>query len=134
MIGLHANVLVRYLMIDPDEPGQSQLARSTVESALERSEPIFVSNIVMCESVWAWMQIYKITRQGVSNALGWILEEPLIKLESHSMVSRAAQMFRTDSVDLADLMIVTTGQESGCKTTYTFDKAASKVAGFSLLK
>lgn len=134
MIGLDANVLVRYLMIDPDEPGQSQLARSTVELALERGEPLFVSNIVLCESVWAWMQIYKVTRQGVSNALDWILEQPLIKVESHSTVSRAAQMFKRCTVDFADLMIVTTSEESGCNTTYTFDKAASKIEGFSLLK
>ena len=134
MIGLDTYVLVRYFLVDPEQPEQSRLARMTIETALDRGEALFLSNIVLCEAVWVWMQIYKVSREGVQVALHWLLEQPLIELEFPSYIARTVQLFGDSNADFADALILTTHSEAGCVTTYTFDKSAGKLDGFSLLE
>jgi predicted nucleic-acid-binding protein len=50
MIGLHTNILVRYLT--QDDPVQSRKATEIIERRLTEEQPGFVSIVAMVETVW----------------------------------------------------------------------------------
>ncbi len=50
MIGLDANILVRYFT--QDDPVQAALATEVIEQRLSADEPGFISTVAMAETVW----------------------------------------------------------------------------------
>jgi len=57
MIALDTNVLVRFLVEDDEK--QSQKATRLIRNAQKRGEPLFISDIVMCEVVWVLSTSYR---------------------------------------------------------------------------
>lgn len=56
MIALDTNLLVRFLV--EDDKAQSAKAARLVESAVARNQTLFVSDIVLCETVWVLLSAY----------------------------------------------------------------------------
>ena len=134
MIGVDTNVLARYFAADEDHLEQTALARHIIDGTFHRGEALFVSDIVLCETVWVLLRSFKLRKEAVLKALDWILEQPLCRLEAHVAVAKAIERYRASNADFADFLIASAGSEAGCATTFTFDKAAGAIEGFSLVK
>ena len=103
MIGLDANVLVRYLVED-DDP-QSRAADRFVEEALNRGESLFVNQIVLCEVVWVLSRAYGFTRKEVAQALEMILYARQFEIEAKDRVVRGLREYGKGKADFADYLI-----------------------------
>jgi len=134
VIGIDTNVQARYFEADKDHREQTRLARVTIDTAFNRSEAIFISNIALFETVWVLLRSFKVKKEAILRALDWVLSQPLFKLEAHSAVAEATDQYRQSNADFSDLLIVGSCAAAGCSVTYTFDKTASKLEGFSLLE
>ncbi len=130
MTGLDTNVLVRYIM--QDDAKQSPKATQLVES-LTREEPGFVALVSVVELVWVLTSCYGLTRAQLSQALVALLHARQLVVDQADQVVRALRVFSASSADFADCLIERTATHAGCTRTLTFDTAAAKTAGMTLV-
>lgn len=131
MIGLDTNVLVRYFA--QDDRAQSALANRAF-AGLSKAAPGFISLIVLCELVWVLEDVYAMKKPKLVEILRTLLESDELMIESKPLAWQAFRHFSEASLDFSDALIVEIGKDAGCIHTLTFDKAAAKTAGFTLLK
>ncbi len=130
MIGLDTNVLVRYLAGDPKSELQVIQSVERVDRALEEEEPIFLNQIVICETVWVLLFRYKVPKRKLIESLECLFLHPGFVFENRGLLIRALELFRERKVDFADTLIALVNSQQGCRTTYSFDKQAIRQLEF----
>ncbi len=131
MIGLDTNVLVRYIM--QDDARQSPKANKLIES-LTADEPGFVPLVAVVELVWVLSSSYDLTRAQVAQALESLLRTKEMIVDRADHVMKAVRVFNAGSADFADALIERIASSAGCSRTMTFDVAATKAAGMTLIQ
>jgi len=130
MIGLDTNVLVRYIM--QDDPKQTPLATRLVES-LSIQERGFIPLIAVAELTWVLASAYDLDRNQLVAAFESILRTKELSVERAETVWRALRTFKVSTADFADCLIAASATAAGCEKTVTFDRAAAKSGGMTLL-
>lgn len=131
MIGLDTNVLVRYIMQDDDK--QAAKATKLVES-LSAAAPGFITLVSVVELVWVLSSCYDLSRLQIAQALEVILRSKQLVVDQSEHVVRALRAFSTGGADFADCLIERMAASAGCAQTMTFDNAAAKTAGMTLIQ
>ena len=131
MIGLDANILVRYLT--QDDPKQAALANRLIEETLSAEHPGFVSTVALVELVWVLESGYGCDRAQISTVLERLLRAKPLVVERAEVAWQAARLFAAGKADFADCMIERAGHADACDHTLTFDRLAAKGAGMRLL-
>ncbi|WP_290906079.1 type II toxin-antitoxin system VapC family toxin [Aquabacterium sp.] len=131
MIGLDTNVLVRYIM--QDDAKQAAKATKLIES-LSPEDPGFVTLVSVIELVWVLSSCFDLTREQISQALDALLRAKQLVVDQADQVVRALRIYSSRSADFADCLIERTASSAGCAKTMTFDVAASKQAGMTLIQ
>lgn len=129
MIAVDTNILARYLVEDDAE--QTAIATAIVERAIESDEPLFVTQIVLCELVWVLSFAYRFKRADILNVLQSLRRGTHVRLEGADEVRRATESFAAGRGDFADYLIAEHAVASGCSTVVTFDRALHRDARFS---
>lgn len=129
MIALDTNVLVRFLVVDDEE--QSRRAAALVQGAVERGEELFLSDIVMCETVWVLARAYGLSRGKIAEALGRLLRARSVVFDSSDRLARALEAYRNGPGDFADYVIREQARAAGAAAVATFDRALAGERGFS---
>ena len=130
MIGLDTNVLVRYIMQDDDK--QSALATRLVES-LSVESPGFVPLVSVVELAWVLSSAYALDRGQVVQAFESLLRTKEIAVERAEIVWKALRVFQGANADFADCLIERSAAVAGCDRTMTFDRAAARSCGMTLV-
>lgn len=131
MIGLDTNVVLRYLL--RDDPRQTALVADLIENQLSTEERGFISLVVTAEIVWNLISNYDFTRDEVIGALDRLLSIHSLQLQSDTEISEAVEIMRRNPASFPDALINALAKAEGCTTTYTFDRKASRLPGFTLL-
>jgi len=131
MIGLDTNVLVRYIM--QDDVKQSAKATALMES-LEVDRPGFIGVVTIVELYWVLTSCYELTNEQVRQALDLLLRTRQLVVDCADQVLRALKVFEAGKADFADCLIERTATSVGCKQTMTFDVAAARHAGMTLIR
>ena len=131
MIGLDANVLVRYIM--QDDVKQTAKATTLIES-LSAAAPGFITLVSVIELVWVLSACYDLSRAQVAQALEIILRSKQLIVDQAEHVVRALRVFSAGNADFADCLIERMAASAGCAQTMTFDSAAAKTAGMTLIR
>lgn len=132
MIGIDANVLVRYLT--GDDPRQSAAAERFLKRTCSTKDPGWIGVVVLCELVWVLQRGYGYPRSKIAAVLAQLLQTADLEIESKRCVRKALRDYGASNVDFADALIARTNTEAGAAETWTFDKKAAKLPGFRLLK
>jgi predicted nucleic-acid-binding protein len=130
MIGLDTNVLVRYIM--QDDPVQSALATSLIES-LTVDKIGYITMVSVVEIYWVLKSSYGLTGPQIARALEAILRTRQLLVERPDQVARALRVFENGRADFADCLIERSATSAGCTQVMTFDVAAAKHAGMTLV-
>ena len=130
MTGLDTNVLVRYIM--QDDAKQALKASKLVES-LSQDKPGFVTLVSVVELVWVLSSCFDLTREQIAQVFDALLRTKQLVVDQADQVVRALRTYRSGSADFADCLIERTAWSAGCAKTMTFDVAASKHAGMTLI-
>ncbi len=130
MIGLDTNVLVRHIM--QDDPRQSPKATRLVEGR-SADDPAFVPLVTVVELVWVLSSSYSLDRQQVASALDLLLRSKEIVVDRADQVLQALRRFKSGSADFADCLIERIAHGAGYTKTMSFDVAAVKSAGMTLI-
>jgi predicted nucleic-acid-binding protein len=131
MIGLDANVLVRYLA--QDDPAQSQKATELIERRLTEDEPGFISVVAMAEMAWVLERAYWLTDHEIAAAIEGVLQAEVLVVENEQEVFTAMIALKAGRGSFADALIGALGAKAGCSRTLTLDRRAQRLSGFELL-
>lgn len=131
MIGLDTSVLVRYIM--QDDAKQSAKANKLIDS-LSSDEPGFVSLVSVVELVWVLSSCYPLTRDQLVQALDALLRAKQLVVDQSDQIVRALRVFASGTANFVDCLIERTASNAGCEKTMTFDVAAARTAGMTLIQ
>jgi predicted nucleic-acid-binding protein len=129
VIALDTNVLVRFLV--EDDKAQSARAARLVARAVSEEEPLFVSDIVVCETVWVLQAAYRVVKAEVAVTLGRLFLAAHLRFNDLDRLSRALEAFISGKGDFADYLIREQARAQGCEKMVTFDRALLKEKGFT---
>lgn len=130
MIGLDTNILVRFLT--HDDPKQTPIAIDIITNRVSEDVPGFVSLVTLAETAWVLDRIYGLDKRKIGEAMRSLAQLPAIRLQSEAEAMGAIVAAQRDGADIPDVLIATLGLTSGCMTTLTFDRKASRLPGFEL--
>jgi predicted nucleic-acid-binding protein len=120
VIALDTNVLVRFIV--EDDPAQSAAAAAVVDRAIEREEPLFITQIVLCELVWVLAHAYRFSRVEIVAVLQQLRRAAQVSVEGPDEVRAAIETYASDRGDFADYLIAERSVAAGCTTIVTFDR------------
>lgn len=130
MIGLDTNVLVRYIMQDDK---QQSLAANGLIGGFSPEEPGFISLVTVVELNWVLSKSFGLSDGDVARMLEGLLRSREMRVERAEEVWGALRDFRASRADLTNCLISRAGRTAGCETTMTFDRAAARLEGMTLL-
>ena len=87
----------------------------------------------MVELVWVLGSCYALNREEIARALQAILKSKQLVLDKAAEVLRAVRIYTAGTADFADCLIERIANSAGCTKVCTFDKAAAKKAGMTLV-
>ena len=129
MIGLDTFVLVRYVV--RDDAGQAASADRLID-AFSAKEPGFLGTVVLAETWWVLGRAYAFPVDRRLAFVEALLESQELVVEDPDAV-RAALQSANAGADFADALIAESAKAAGCTAVMTFDKAAARDAGMTLL-
>ena len=130
MIGLDANVLIRFLV--GDDPEQSQRARDIITS-LSAEQPGYVSLVALVETLWVLRHHYRVARERILDVVGGLLDVPTLRFQCSDDVRLAIDASRRQGIDLPDALLAQLDVAAGCSTTLTFDRRVTRLPSMSLV-
>jgi predicted nucleic-acid-binding protein len=120
MIGIDANVLVRYLV--QDDPKQAQVATRFFEADDYRKQGFYLTDIVLCELVWVLESAFRIRRSEVAITLDRVLRTESFYFDHKDELWDAIRDYRNGKADFADYLICRLNESADCNETVTFDR------------
>lgn len=130
MIAVDTNVLVRFLT--QDDPVQSKAAARLFQEAEDAGEKVRIDLLVLIEMIWVLDRAYSIPADRLRGIVENLLETRTLEVEQDSLVREALEIASKHRHDLPDVLIGLRNRL--CKTTWTFDRKAAKLPGFSMLR
>lgn len=128
MIALDTNVLVRYLV--EDDAKQTALAAALIERAIEDDESLYVSDVVVCETVWVLSVAYKVGRKEIAALLRNLFRARHLAYGMVEQLIRALDAYESGKGDFADYLIREHARDADCESVVTFDRLLLKERGF----
>lgn len=132
MIGVDTNVLLRVLVDEDDEQANRQraLVVRLFQDAEAAGERLLVTDVALCEVVWAMRYIYGVPRATLRERIQTLVTTRIFAFESPQGVDRAVAAYAAGRGDFADYLIRERAREAGCRTIVTFDRALHREDGF----
>jgi predicted nucleic-acid-binding protein len=129
MIALDTNVLVRFLV--EDDEAQTRAATAVITRAGRADEPLFVSDVVLCEVVWVLSASYDTPKAEIVAALRKLLHARQLAFRASDVLMRALETYAGGRGGFADYLVREDARAASCESVLTFDKVLLKEAGFS---
>ncbi len=118
MIGIDTNVLVRYVAQDDAE--QCKVVNELFEQASTKNK-LFVSAVVIVESLWVLLSHYKITDVQARDFIRLLLTSKKVSLERSELFAKLIAENKIKAKDMADAIIASIAFDAGCTEFFTFD-------------
>ena len=131
-MALDTNVIVRFLV--RDDEAQSNLVYKRLKKAELERERLFVPLVVMLETLWVLESAYNLSRDAILSAIEGLRQMSILEIEADQVLERVAESANGMDADLSDLLIMHSAAASGCEAVLTFDKKASRLEFFRMLK
>lgn len=131
MIGLDTNILVR--IFAADEPAQRDAALRLIE-ALPAGQRAVVNTVVVVELLWVLGRAYGFDRDAQVRVVRALTEHKRLFLPDKDLLREAIHRAREWAADVPDQIITLLNVQHGAATTYTFDRNAARLSGFTLLE
>lgn len=131
MVAVDTNVVVRFLVRD-DEKQALAVYRRFKQAERDR-ESLFISLLVLMETVWVLGSAYGKARSEILSAVQAMREMAIIRFEKEEVVDRWLASAAESKADLADVLIAHAASACGCESGVTFDKGAARSGFFRLL-
>jgi predicted nucleic-acid-binding protein len=115
------NLLVR--LLEQDDSAQARAA----EAYQKTGGPLWVSQIVLVETVWVLSSAFSRTRKEILGVLEALLNNVDIHLQEEAIVNNAVETYRASKADFSDCLVLETARANGHLPLATFDKQLAKL-------
>lgn len=132
MIAADTNLIIRYLL--DDDAGQAEKVRRLFDECESQREPVFLSQVVLCELCWVLEAAVGLDKRGIVLALEELLADATFVVQERIAVEAALADYRRLPGQFADHLIGAVARQQGCTTTWTFDRVLARSSHFKLLK
>jgi len=132
MKALDTNILVRFLV--QDDESQSKIVYDLFSAAERQKVSFYIPILVVLETIWVLEAVYQVERDDLISAINELMLMPVLDFEQQTVIRNFLGSSKSTSFDLADILIAQSADISGCISTLTFDKKASKFELFEYLK
>jgi len=119
MIAFNTNHLLRHLLQDDTKQGRHVAALVASESKSGR--PILLMDLVLMETCWVLIQVYKFEKFAWIEVVEALLADPAFTFESRSKLRSALDLYRGGRADFSDYLILTHAKSCNAALE-TFDK------------
>jgi predicted nucleic-acid-binding protein len=117
------NILVR--LLEQDDPAQAAAA----EAYRAAGGPLWVSQVVLVETVWVLASVFQRTRKELLGVLEALQDNRDIHLQEPAVVGAAIAAYRASKADFSDCLVLETARAHGHLPLATFDRALAKLPG-----
>ena len=131
MAALDTNVLVRYLIAD--DASQFAITKRLVRGAVGAGEALFVPITVALELEWVLRSNFEFAKDEVMATFALLLKASELSFESEGALEHALRLFAEGGADFSDCIHIALASQCGEQPLWTFDKAASHIAGAARL-
>lgn len=121
MGAVDTNVLVRLLV--GDDPVQTKRA----ETFLEARRPVWISTVVLVETVWVLMTVYLWSKAQILAMLHTATSSRDFAFQSLEPVRAAIHLYASSKADFSDCLALELARAEGRLPFATFDKATAKL-------
>ncbi len=121
MRAVDTNILVP--LLEQDDQAQAGAA----DAYQKTGGPLWVSHIVLVETVWVLVSTFSRTKKEILGVLDALLSNVDIHLQEESIVNAAIETYRGFKADFSDCLVVETARANGHLPLATFDKNLSKL-------
>ena len=132
MTAVDTNIIVRFLVRDDDEQAQKVYRR--MKRAEANKETLYVSLIVLVETIWVLQSAYDKSRKEVLEAIDDMRRMPVLEFQNDEAVEKLATRGLDHQADLCDQLIAHAARSDGCDGGITFDRGAAGLPFFELLR
>jgi predicted nucleic-acid-binding protein len=129
---IDTNVLVR--LFTSDDAKQFEAVKSLVRKCELAEQTLYVSHIVLAETVWVLARNHKFGRALIVDRIEQLMASPIVQIERDLLVADALDQYRRGPADFADYLTGAIAQEAGCRDTVTFDLKLEETPRFTILK
>jgi predicted nucleic-acid-binding protein len=124
MRAVDTNVLVRLLVCDDS----GQLAAA--EALMRAAGHLWISHVVLCETVWVLESVYARRRDQIGNAVRTLLDHSAIVLEDTAVVQAALATFdERRPLQFSDCLVLEIARKAGFLPLGTFDSRLGALEG-----
>lgn len=131
MPALDTNVLVRYIV--QDDSAQWTAARRLVRKCVSEQSTLFVPVTVTLELAWVLRSSFGYGKVETIRVLSELFSAAELSFESEQALEVALELYRSTSANFADCLHIALAAQAGEQPLWTFDTAAAKAGGASLL-
>lgn len=124
MIGIDTNVLLRFLIDDPEAGEQSAKAQTLLASM----HHVYVAYVVFIETMWVLSRRYRLPRDRIAGIAAELLQHPSFVCENGAILSRAVDVYRAENIGFGDALALISDQDRNC-VLHTFDRKLAKLEG-----
>ena len=128
MIALDTNVLVRYLV--EDDARQTAASVALINRAIADEETLFLSHVVVCETVWVLHVSYRVGRREIADVLRNLLRARHLSFNASDQLVRALDAYEGGKGDFADYLLREHARAADCENVATFDRVLLRERGF----
>lgn len=128
MHGIDTNILVRLIIQDDEAQCRKAL------DYIKKHKEVFITNLVLCEFTWVATACYLLKKEDLSKAIEGILKTEQFVIENADAAWTALHEYHRGKADFSDCLIGAIAKHYGCISTVTFDKKASELSYFELLR
>lgn len=132
MIALDTTVLVRYLV--EDDARQTALAAALIDRAIREDQLLFISDVVLCETVWVLSGAYGFAQAQIAAVVRDLLRAKHLAFSVPDQLTRAHAAYAAGKGDFADYLVREHARGAGCDEVATFDKVLLRERGFTAPK
>jgi predicted nucleic-acid-binding protein len=123
MGAVDTNVLVRLLVAD--DLAQTKRA----ESLLEARRPVWISTVVLVETVWVLMTVYLWSKAQILAMLHTATSSRDFAFQAVEQVRTAIHIYASSKADFSDCLALELARAEGHLFFATFDKTTAKLPG-----
>ena len=128
MRSVDTNVLIRALTGDDSVQGPA------AEAFIRNHGPVWVSQVVLLETVWVLESVYDCGKPQLVEALKRIIDNRELSLEEPAAARAALALYQAKGkVTFEDCLILESARKAGHLPLATFDKALGRLEGAQIL-
>jgi len=113
-----------------DGEKQTALATTLIGRSIAHGEPLFVSDVVVCETVWVLSSSYKTPRGQIVSLLRSLFRARHLEFAAVDQLVRALEDYREGCSDFANYIIRQHARSCECDSVATFVAVLLKERGF----